>query len=77
MEINTSGWDKPCAEQYPSLEILRRAVGRGIAITAGSDAHAPEEVGRKFGSLRALLDKLGVNTLARFENLERGEFFLA
>lgn len=76
LEINTSGWDKPCAEQYPSLDILRGAVGRGIAITVGSDAHAPGEVGRKFGRLRGLLDQLGVTTLARFANLEREEFLL-
>ncbi len=77
LEINSSGWDKPCAEQYPSLEILRGAVRRGIAITAGSDAHAPGEVGRKFSGLSTLLNQLGVSSLARFENLERGEYLLA
>ncbi len=76
LEINTSGWDKPCAEQYPSLEILRGAARRGIALTVGSDAHSPGDVGRKFDRLRGLLAQLGVSTLARFENLERGEYLL-
>jgi len=45
-EINTSGLHKPVAEIYPSdhiLAILRRS---GVAITFGSDAHAPADVGR-------------------------------
>ena len=74
VEINTSGWDKPCAEQYPSLDILRRAVARGVRITAGSDAHAPGEVGRKFDRLRGLLDELGVKSLVGFENLMAKEY---
>jgi histidinol-phosphatase (PHP family) len=44
MEINTAGWDKPCGEQYPSTAIIRRALDQGVRITAGSDAHRPEEV---------------------------------
>jgi len=70
IEINTSGWDKPCREQYPSLDILERAVARGIIITAGSDAHSPEEVGRHFDRLRTILGQLGVRQLARFEKLK-------
>jgi histidinol-phosphatase (PHP family) len=45
-EINTSGLHKPVAEIYPSdhvLAILRR---RGVAVTFGSDAHTPTDVGR-------------------------------
>jgi len=70
LEINTSGWDKPCQEQYPSLEILRRAVARGIGLTVGSDAHSPREVGRHFDRLADVLESLGVNQLVRFEKLE-------
>jgi len=70
LEINTSGWDRPCAEQYPATEILQRAVARGIRLTLGSDAHAPEQVGRHFGRVRELLEQLGVKQLVRFERLE-------
>jgi histidinol-phosphatase (PHP family) len=69
IEVNTSGWDKPCGEQYPSLDILRRAVARGIPLTAGSDSHSPGEVGRHFDRLLELLRGLGVKKLVRFEKL--------
>ncbi|MCE5272458.1 histidinol-phosphatase HisJ [bacterium] len=67
MEINTSGWDKPCAEQYPSEWIVVAAASRGVPITVGSDSHRPEEVGRKFDRLAALLERTGVRQLVRFE----------
>ena len=70
MEINTAGWDKPCREQYPALEIIRRAVAKGVRITAGSDAHAPEEVGRHFGKLAGILAEVGVSELVAFDKLE-------
>lgn len=70
MEINTSGWDKPCAEQYPAEWIIAGAVERGVRITAGSDAHRPGEVGRKFDRLDLLLRKHGIRELVRFERLQ-------
>ena len=70
LEINTSGWDRPCKEPYPSFGILEQALARGIGLTLGSDAHAPEEVGRHFGRVRKLLERLGVKQLVRFESLE-------
>ena len=70
IEINTSGWDKPCKEQYPARGILEKAVTRGISLTLGSDAHAPEEVGRRFDQAGKLLEQLGVKRLVRFERLE-------
>ncbi|MEA2064014.1 MAG: PHP-associated domain-containing protein, partial [Gemmatimonadota bacterium] len=73
---NTAGWDKPCGEQYPALEIIRRAVDKGVRITAGSDAHAPEEVGRYFGRLKAILGQVGVTRLVGFEKLEAVEIEL-
>lgn len=70
LEINTSGWDRPCKEQYPGFGILEKAVARGIGLTLGSDAHAPQEVGRHFGRVRQLLERLGVRQLVGFERLE-------
>ncbi len=70
IEINTSGWDKPCREQYPAEPILRRALARGIPITAGSDSHAPEEVGRHQPRLAELLKRLGIKELVGFEQRE-------
>lgn len=48
IEINTAGLHRPALEAYPSPDILRRLRAAGVAITFGSDAHRPEEVGRDF-----------------------------
>jgi len=74
LEVNTSGWDKPCAEQYPTWKIIEQAVARGIRFTAGSDAHAPGEVGRHFDRLKDIFACLGVRRLVRFEKLQPLEF---
>lgn len=39
IEINTAGWRKPVAEQYPSRAIVKAAFELGIPVTFGSDAH--------------------------------------
>ena len=50
LEINTSGY-KNRNEPYPREDIISRAVELGIELTAGSDAHAPKDVGRSFDRL--------------------------
>lgn len=48
LEVNTSGYDKPCGECYPSLWIIAAARERGIPLVLDSDAHCPEAIGRHF-----------------------------
>jgi histidinol-phosphatase (PHP family) len=48
IEINTAGLRKDCKELYPSQTILNMAAQMGVALTFGSDAHAPTEVGMNF-----------------------------
>ena len=48
VEINTSGLRKPVREIYPALEILKVYRRHDIPIVFGSDAHAPQEVGKDF-----------------------------
>ena len=48
VEINTAGLHKPVGEAYPDPEILHRLREAGVPITFGSDAHAPDQVGRDF-----------------------------
>ena len=48
VEINTSGLRKPVREIYPALEILKVYRRHEIPIVFGSDAHAPQEVGKDF-----------------------------
>ncbi len=44
IDLNTSGWRKPCNEQYPSLSILKEVKKMGIPILIGTDAHLSGEL---------------------------------
>ena len=54
LEINTSGYDLR-NQPFPSTDIILRARDMQIPLRAGSDAHRPEDVGRHFDKLPALL----------------------
>jgi histidinol-phosphatase (PHP family) len=71
IEINTSGLRKTAAEIYPALPFLRACGDRGVAVTLGSDAHAPREVGMDFDLALALLERAGVCEIATFEGRAR------
>jgi histidinol-phosphatase (PHP family) len=47
LEVNTAGIAQR-GEPYPARWIIDEAVALGIPLSAGSDAHRPEEVGRSF-----------------------------
>ncbi|MEK7316199.1 MAG: histidinol-phosphatase HisJ family protein [Candidatus Eisenbacteria bacterium] len=66
LDINTAGLRKPCAEIYPSREFLQLAFDRGVPITFGSDAHAPDEVGMNFGEAVQLARSVGYRESSRF-----------
>ncbi len=66
IEINTSGWDKPIKEQYPSEKIIDAIYEYEIEITMGSDAHQPSEVGRYFARTVDMLKSKGFKKLIRF-----------
>lgn len=66
LEINTSGWRREVKEAYPSPLILSLAAERGIALTFGSDAHAPEEVGYGFEQALDLARETGFTQATRF-----------
>jgi len=44
IDLNTSGLRKPCAEQYPSKEILEEAKKMKISFLVGTDAHNTVEL---------------------------------
>ena len=48
IEINTAGWRKDCAEQYPARGFLELMHEAGVPLAINSDAHAPGEVGADF-----------------------------
>jgi histidinol-phosphatase (PHP family) len=71
IELNTAGLRKDCREIYPSAAILRLAAQIGVAITFGSDAHAPGEVGLNFLEAVSLAREVGYTHCRRFACRER------
>lgn len=71
IEINTAGWHKDCAEQYPARLFLDLAASAGIPLVISSDAHTPADVGRDFDRATALAREAGFPALARFEGRRR------
>jgi histidinol-phosphatase (PHP family) len=67
IELNTAGLRKDCREIYPSRAILQLAYAKGVPITFGSDAHAPEEVGMNFTEAIELARLVGYCESPRFE----------
>ncbi|MEM9080151.1 MAG: histidinol-phosphatase [Verrucomicrobiota bacterium] len=63
-ELNTAGWHKPCAEQYPADEFLTLAASANIPLVINSDAHHPSELGRDFPKARQLARNCGFSKLA-------------
>ena len=76
IELNTAGWYKPCAEQYPAVGFLERCAEAQVAIVVSSDAHAPSEVARDFDKATSLLRKVGFTTTVRFDQGQRYEISL-
>jgi histidinol-phosphatase (PHP family) len=66
MELNTAGLRKECREIYPSANIVRLAAELGVAITFGSDAHAPSEPGMDFHEAIELARNSGHTHWLRF-----------
>jgi len=71
IELNTAGLRKDCKEIYPSPEILRLAYSKSVRITFGSDAHAPEEVGKDFFEAVRLARNAGYTEFLRLARRKR------
>ena len=71
IELNTAGFHKPCAEQYPSEEFLLLAAEAKVPITLSSDAHHPSEVARDFDKGLRLIKGAGFTHLCRFNKRKR------
>jgi histidinol-phosphatase (PHP family) len=65
IELNTSGWDKPCREAYPSEDILTKAIARGIPIMISADAHRSADLTNHFARAAELLNRLGASRSVR------------
>jgi histidinol-phosphatase (PHP family) len=71
VELNTSGWDYPSGEAYPSPHILEILHEYGVPVTVGSDSHRPEHVGRHFQRAEKVLMDAGYDSVAFFSGRRR------
>lgn len=69
LEVNASGLWQPPRQPYPDIEFVRRFIEYGgTKITAGSDAHTPENIGRCVPETLEALGKAGVREITIFRN---------
>jgi histidinol-phosphatase (PHP family) len=71
VEVSTAGLRRPAREIYPDEGFLRECRERDIAVTLGSDAHRPSEVGQDFEQALALLRLVGYEEIAIFNERAR------
>lgn len=70
VELNTAGFRK-CGELFPRPELVAALHERGVPLTFGSDAHAPDELVHAGREVARLLDRIGVHELTTFQGRER------
>ncbi|MBT3286560.1 MAG: histidinol-phosphatase HisJ family protein [Victivallales bacterium] len=71
LELNTAGWDKPCAECYPSPALLREVRRREVPVLISADAHTPANVAAHYRRAAELLWEIGFRETVRFQQRER------
>jgi histidinol-phosphatase (PHP family) len=71
IELSTAGWRKPVNESYPSDQIVRFAMEKGISFTTASDAHSHVQLGDKFDRLAEKMAVLGVREVCVYEKHRR------
>ena len=71
VELNTSGWDHPANECYPSEGIIKKCVDAGVPFVLSSDAHKPEDTGNYCNRALNVLAAAGCNRVCSFESRER------
>jgi len=71
IELSTAGWRKPVNELYPSDEIIRLALAKGIRFTTASDAHSHVQLGEKYDRLAKKMEKLGIREVCVYEKHTR------
>jgi histidinol-phosphatase (PHP family) len=67
IELSTAGWRKPVNELYPSDEIIRLAMEKGIRFTTASDAHSHAQLGENYDRLANKMQELGIREVLTFE----------
>jgi histidinol-phosphatase (PHP family) len=67
IELSTAGWRKPVNELYPSDEIIRLGIEKGIRFTTASDAHSHVQLGENYERLAEKMEQLGIREVCVFE----------
>jgi histidinol-phosphatase (PHP family) len=67
IELSTAGWRKPVKELYPSDEIIRLAMAKGIPFTTASDAHSHVQLGENYQRLAQTMEKFGISKVSIFQ----------
>ena len=71
LELNAAGWDKTCAEQYPTQAVLQGCFARSIPTLISADAHATAEIARHYAEAADMLRAVGYRETAEFEKRQR------
>jgi histidinol-phosphatase (PHP family) len=73
LELSTAGWRKPVNELYPSDEIIRLALAKGIPFTIASDAHSHVQSGENYRRLVEKMKSSGVRRICLYQKHRRSE----
>jgi histidinol-phosphatase (PHP family) len=71
IELSTAGWRKPVNELYPSDEIIRLALEKGIPFTTASDAHSHVQLGENYDRLAEKMSILGICEVCVYDKHQR------
>ena len=72
VELNTGGYDRPCAEFNPGPQWLEILHNHRVPVTLTSDAHHPDQIARHYQSAIELLKKTGYHEITTFNRRKRG-----
>src|SRR5256886_2843896 len=71
IELSTAGWRKPVNELYPSDDIIKLAIKKGIPFTTASDAHSHVQLGDNFGALVEKMNSFGIREVCVYHKHTR------
>ena len=71
IELSTAGWRKPVGELYPSDDIIRLAMEKGIPFTTASDAHSYAQLGERYDRLAEKISSFRILQIHTYERHER------
>lgn len=71
IELSTAGWRKPVDELYPSDEIIRLAMKKGIPFTTASDAHSHAQLAENYNRLAEKMSIFGIREVCVYEKHKR------